>query len=715
LAKRLKTVSLRWSLLRSFAMLILLSSFIVLGLTWFRSLESERHLSRRLIRQGTSEARDELDRFLGPADVGTRMAMAWGRAGLLRLDAVVAGAPGQMSEAQSLAARRLNSMLLPFVLAKPALSSVQIANARGQGFLVLILPDGSMRNRVVDRDRWGTQTLRLDLDREGIILGSEWKEVDYEPRKRSWYTEAQAEAAGQVGWTAPYTFHTTGDLGITSSGRWRDGETEHVVAYDVLLTALTKFTQGETQRVSPNAMNFIATSDWKALGLPRSDAYLDQAAAKAMFLKQVTDLEIPALKAAIDASTKRGAPDSDVFAFESGGEDWWVGLEAYPLGTSRRVWTAVLVPGRDLLEEVSKQRIFLLIATAAALIAAFLYSLLLARSYSRPLEALAKQSQRIQALDFRSDSQIEARLSEFQTLADAQQKSLAALQSFSRYVPVDVVRELVAAGDVAKIGGRAETLTVLFTDIAGFTSIAERMSPQALTNHMAEYFEAMIEAIQAHDGTVDKFVGDAIVAFWGAPRKCEDHARKAVEAVLECQARLEVLNPAWEARGLAALPTRFGMATGPVVVGNIGAPGRLAYTVLGDTVNFASRLEALNKRYGLLRLADQAVVDAAGSRFAWRRIDRVVVKGRTEETWIYEILGAVGEVSSERLSVARRYEAAWDQHAERKFEAALAVLDAILVDDPDDGPSLRLSGLCRSYIAEAPPDDWTPTTIMSSK
>ena len=292
---------------------------------------------------------------------------------------------------------------------------------------------------------------------------------------------------------------------------------------------------------------------------------------------------------------------------------------------------------------------------------------------------------------------------------------MAALQSFSRYVPVDVVRELVAAGDVAKIGGRTETLTVLFTDIEAFTSIAEGMSPQALTDHMADYFAAMIETLQQFQCTIDKFVGDAIVAFWGAPRRFEDHADKAVAAVFACRSRLAALNRAWVAEGKPALPTRFGLATGPVVVGNIGAPARLAYTVLGDTVNFASRLEAINKRYGTYTLVDQAVVDATGGRYVWRRVDLVVVKGRTKATWIHELLGEEGVVPADGAAAARHYEEAWDLHASRKFDEAIVLLEAILTDAPGDGAAERLLAICRELQASPPPADWTATTHMTSK
>ena len=177
------------------------------------------------------------------------------------------------------------------------------------------------------------------------------------------------------------------------------------------------------------------------------------------------------------------------------------------------------MPNDDLLEGITQLRLHILAATLVTLLAALAYSFLLARSYSRPLEALAAQSRRISDLDFQTDAKIEAKLFEFKQLSEAQAQSLAALQSFSRYVPIEIVKELMAKGEVARIGGHTETLTILFTDIAGFTNISEAMSPEALTNHLAGYFQAMIDALHHHGATVDKIVGDAIVAFWGAPTR----------------------------------------------------------------------------------------------------------------------------------------------------------------------------------------------------
>jgi adenylate cyclase len=204
-------------------------------------------------------------------------------------------------------------------------------------------------------------------------------------------------------------------------------------------------------------------------------------------------------------------------------------------------------------------------------------------------------------------------------------------------VPLEIVKELMAKGEVARIGGHTETLTVLFTDIAGFTNISEAMSPEALTNHLAGYFQAMIDALHHHGATVDKIVGDAIVAFWGAPTPMPDQADRALKAVLECQDTLETLNQTWGAQGLPKLPTRFGLATGLVVVAH-GVSTRLATQYWGHGEFRQPPGRPGTSFYGTNILAISPPSRPART-VAARATDRIIVAGKTQATDIFEKLG----------------------------------------------------------------------------
>ena len=723
MGKSNQAVSLRWSLLRSFLLLVLLTSLTMLAVMQYRAWQSEQTLSLELTQRGLDLAGNALERFLEPARTGATLTAEWGRLGLLDLAPVVAAPVGEVGDPQRDAITRLNRLFLPILRARAALDAVQLGNDRGEGWLLLRRSEGGFVNRIVARDAWGPRALWFDTNWDGYPANPRWVDLDYDPRARPWYVEPGKDDAGRgIGaqtWTSPYTFATTRELGITASRAWRQADgTSTVVAWDVLLSSLSDFTQSGESRVSNRSLTVVFDDRLRAIGLPEDPRYQDPELVRADLLKPIVELDHPLVHAALVAASQQTPPEAGevlpAFSFEAGGETWWAATERHPLPPDGALRVAVLVPSNDLVGEIAKLRVVLFGTTLAAVAAALLLALFLTRAYSRPLEALAAQSRRIRELDFSPGEPIEANVREVRDLAEAQSQSLAAVESFSRYVPVEVVRELVAEGDVARIGGQSREMTLLFSDIADFTRISEGLDPQALADHMADYFDALIHTIQANGGTVDKLVGDAIVAFWGAPHADTAHATHAVAAALASREQLVELNAAWQETGRPALATRFGLASGTVIVGNFGAPNRLAYTVLGDKVNLASRLEGLNKVYGSDVLAAEATVIACGDSYAWRRLDRVVVKGHQHPTWIFELLGATQQVTDAMLARARGYEVAWDRYANREFAAALEKLDALLAEGSDTAAQ-RLRARCAALAAHPPGEGWEALYRPDSK
>jgi adenylate cyclase len=405
-----------------------------------------------------------------------------------------------------------------------------------------------------------------------------------------------------------------------------------------------------------------------------------------------------------------------VFPFESGAATFWAGTREFRLGSDRSLLAVVAIPEDDLLAAIVRQRQVILVVFAAALLLAGVTVLPLSRHFSEPLVELAENSKRIGELDLDPSEPIATNLLEVDQLAAEQERMRVALDAFSRYVPVEVVRGLLSRGDAARIGGVRRSITILFSDIVGFTSIAESMTPEALTAHLAEYFGDLMTAIREDGhGEVSQIVGDGVVAFWGAPALDSDHPVHAVEGLLRCLDRLEISNTRWEQRGLPALPTRFGLAAGPTVVGNVGAPTRLSYTAVGDSMNLASRVEGLNRFYGTLALATGELRDLTGERFAWRDVDRVRVKGKDVAVEIFEILGRSGEVADERLAFAARYEEALSAYRDRSFDSAIAILEGLVGEYPGDASVQRLLERCLLLRQRSPADDWDFTTRFTSK
>jgi adenylate cyclase len=301
-------------------------------------------------------------------------------------------------------------------------------------------------------------------------------------------------------------------------------------------------------------------------------------------------------------------------------------------------------------------------------------------------------------------SPTDAPLREVAEVIDGVERAKTSMRAMGKYVPMDLVRELYAANREPELGGELVDLSLMFTDIEGFTSLSEKLAPGALAVALGAYFEAMTTGVRSTEGTVDKFIGDAVMAFWNAPRRLPDHPLRACRAALACMKATRALyaSPAW--KGLPPLFTRYGIHTARVMVGNFGAPERLAYTVLGDGVNLAARLEPLCKQYGVGALVSEAVVTAVaaggGEAPAFRLVDKVAVKGKHEAVRVYELL------EGGRTVAAQVYEDAFDAYLARDFT---------LLALPDDPPSRVLVARCIAMISDPPPADWDGIYVATSK
>jgi adenylate cyclase len=271
-----------------------------------------------------------------------------------------------------------------------------------------------------------------------------------------------------------------------------------------------------------------------------------------------------------------------------------------------------------------------------------------------------------------------------------------------------VIDKMVAGDKPPQLGGEEREITVLFSDVAGFTALSEGLTPSELVTTMNVYLSAMTDIIEAHGGFVDKYIGDAIVAVFGAPLDDPDHARHAVQAALACQTKLAALNadPAQPFRG-KKLGARIGLNTGRALVGNMGSARRFNYTVMGDAVNLASRLEGANKYFGSAIMVSDATRRAAGEDgFVWRELDRVKVKGRAAPVGIHEPMPA------EKTELAKPYAEALTRHRARDFAGARAVLDIQAKNDPAAASFLARVEAC---LADPPGADWEPVTELEGK
>lgn len=276
-------------------------------------------------------------------------------------------------------------------------------------------------------------------------------------------------------------------------------------------------------------------------------------------------------------------------------------------------------------------------------------------------------------------------------------------RSFGLYLAPALVDRLVAAERPPELGGEEREVSIFFSDLAGFSKMSQGMAPAALVALMNDYLTAMTDIIEAHGGFVDKYIGDAIVAIFGAPVDSGDHAASAAAAALACQARLAELNRDDPLLSRAPLAMRIGLNTGTALVGNIGSRRRFNYTVMGDTVNVASRLEGANKAFGLYVLAAEATA-AAAPRIAWREVDRIRVVGRSAPLTVFT---PVGDSAPE---IVRCYGEALAAFRARDFSRAAAIAAGL-----DDAPARALVARARAYRESPPGDDWDGVNELESK
>jgi adenylate cyclase len=278
---------------------------------------------------------------------------------------------------------------------------------------------------------------------------------------------------------------------------------------------------------------------------------------------------------------------------------------------------------------------------------------------------------------------------------------------FSRYVSPAVVDQLIAEPDRLKLGGEKRTITILFSDLAGFTTISEQMEPERLITLLNRYLNEMVEIVKAERGLKDKFIGDAVMALFGTPQELPDHALRACRAALEMQRRLELLNAQWQSEQLPRLSMRIGINTGSPVVGNIGGADQFDYTALGDDVNLAARLEPACKEYGVEILISESTLRMAGDSVRVRFVDLLAVYGRVQPVRIYELVSLGGEgLPAARAELLSLYEMGMAAYERRDWGLALQYFSAAAELDPLDRPSGIYLARCEEFSHSPPAPEW---------
>ncbi len=383
----------------------------------------------------------------------------------------------------------------------------------------------------------------------------------------------------------------------------------------------------------------------------------------------LADIDDPDVR---EASRQHAGADTDSLVFRSpaNGEDLIAAFANFPDGFGQPWQVITLTPIDDFVGTLkATNRLIMVVIIILTMIELFFIYFASSR-LSRPVENVAEQLQAIESLQFDVPASRPSNIREIARLESAASLLRNSLKSFSSFVPLDIVRQLIKSGIPLTLGVEPRFLTVFFSDLENFSTHSETLAPDDLLVQISTYLEQVSAAISEEGGTVDKFIGDGVMAFWNAPVQRDDHVLRACAGALRAARRMERVNDTWEAEGRPRIRIRIGLNCATVLVGNVGSSARLSYTALGDGVNVAARLEGINKQFGTTICISDSIHDHVGAEILARPLKRVQVKGRKTEFMIYELLGLRASDDPD-LSVRDRDEqlCAMTWQASQQFEA----------------------------------------------
>ena len=522
----------------------------------------------------------------------------------------------------------------------------------------------------------------LFFDKDRRELGRSEQTTSYDPRARLWYRTAQQ--TGELSVSDVDVFATLGLVGFTVGAPfYADGTLRGVAAADITLDGLSNYLT--ERKISPSTLSYILDHQGRVIAnSERVKTYTSHNGR--VELQHVTSLgnDLPAI-----AFSFRPRDNERMFSFAQGGKDYIASLTTLPPEFGKRWQLFVITPLADFTSAFDEQNKRLALFGAVAILLQICIIYFLSSVVSAPLERLALKVTKIQDLEGDNLPPLQSPIREVAVLARAIDTLDSAVKSFAAFVPVGLVRQLLDSDQKLVLGGHSRFLTIFFSDLEAFSTMSEEVPSQELLSRVSAYLGVVTHAVNMEHGTIDKFIGDGVMAFWGAPALLEDHAQRSCFAALRIREGMKELNAGWEAAGTKPLNVRIGIHSDAVLVGNIGSKERMSYTVMGDGVNIAARLEGINKEYGTRICISHTVFKEAGERLCVRPVDDVTVKGRRSKVPIYELVGAYGigrefEPDEAMVRLCKLTRSAYTALVAEDYALALLRYQEIVAEYPED-------------------------------
>ncbi len=615
---------------------------------------------------------------------------------------------------------RTEALFLSVLESEPNLNEIELGWDDDRSLLVRRLADGTVQSEyTTPRDDGAAirdaRVYRFDAKDRKVPTQSEIGPSTYLVTRQFWYKNAFTQDTPV--WSNITRLSSSGAYGVTNAQTVeRDGQAFGALGVSIALDTLSRFLDSVT--VGQTGTVFLTNIYGQLIAAPRAMTRANAGAA-ASVIPRLDESPLPVVQVVAHALGARAfdlkaLKDATQF-FEHDAKtdaDYFVTLAPLP---QMDLVVCVVLPAAEVLGPIRRNAHTLMIGLSVFVVLVLILGTLAARALiGRPLRRVTDNLRQLEDFRFDRIAAVPSIFTEVRDVSGATGRMAASLSSFKKYIPTELVRSLFAQGIEARLGGEMKDLTILFMDLAGFTGLSEQLGDRLIAV-LGDYLSAMSAVIQNEGGTIDKYIGDAIMAFWGAPVPDRDHALHACRAALACQARLAELRREAGSGAMRTMHARIGINTGHVLVGNIGSHDRINYSVIGDPVNVASRLESLNKVYGTEILLGQDTYDLVKDRIIARRVDTVAVYGRAGGLGVYEPVGYIDADSVQAPDWIDLYETGLTRLRTRDWDGAIALFRQVIAARGSDGPALLQIERAETYKSVPPPPDWDGVVVMDSK
>ncbi|HET7365799.1 MAG TPA: adenylate/guanylate cyclase domain-containing protein [Burkholderiales bacterium] len=714
-------VSFKVTILTLFLVLTVALSALVLTLSYRRNSEATLRAAERLLEEEAQSIVATTERLIDPLFTVTNSAV--------RLPGVDAAA-GQGFE------HALAPVMFGVLERYPQMTAVYIGNGRGEFYRIAALnavrsnarawlqapPQAAFAQQSIATERGRRVEHWRFLDAARREVGAAEGDESYDPRKRPWYVAAMNSKEAIV--TDYYPFAAVPQIGLTVARSVGDAK-QTVFGVDLTLTSISRFlAKARASQLADARSAEIAVFNGNGQLLAHSDS-----AAYERLLNASDTPRIPRVSEVgagvmpkILAHGAHGTPAQLRVAGPDGAE-WLAHVTKLTPAFGERTYVALAVPVAEVLGPLARSARDTLFVSLAVVIAFLPLVYLAAGAVSAPLHRLTGEIARLKNFDMTPTPPVRTLIAEIQDLGAALAGAKFMLGAFAKYVPKNLVRQIYGSGLEPKLGGERRPLTVFFSDVRDFTTISEQVPPERLIEFTSQYLDGLVTVLLQHRATVDKFVGDEIMAYWNAPTPNPSHATDGCLALLRCRDWSNAQNARWAREGTPQLYTRFALHLGEAIVGNIGSSDRMDYTVVGAAINLASRIEGLNKIYGTQVLITRPVADAIDGHFVRRPVDRVLPKGAVHPLDVLELRGVLPghaveadlAVDINTVALCEVWTRFYQRYLGRDWDAAGEALTDFIARFGEDSLARIYVERIRRFKAEPPAADWDGVIRYSTK